>query len=115
LVLVSRDQDRLRAVAEQIRDVHDVAVEVLPADLSDRGQLERVAVRLTDPVEPVDLLVNNAGYGLRGGFLEIGVEDHEKQMDTLMKAGWCRARWCWSAVTRASASRPCCCRRSRPW
>ena len=78
LVLVSRDEDRLRAVAEQIRDVHDVTVEVLPADLSDREQLERVALRLTDPVERVELLVNNAGYGLRGGFLEVGVEDHEK-------------------------------------
>ncbi|RCS76800.1 SDR family NAD(P)-dependent oxidoreductase [Brachybacterium alimentarium] len=86
LVLVSRDEDRLRAVSEQIRDVHDVEVEVLAADLSDRELLEKVAVRLTDPVDRVDLLVNNAGYGLRGGFLEVGIEDHEMQMDTLMKA-----------------------------
>ena len=86
LVLVSRNEDRLRAVAEQIRDVHDVRVEILPADLSDRERLERVAIRLTDPVDRVDLLINNAGYGLRGGFLEVGVEDHEMQMDTLMKA-----------------------------
>ncbi|MGO1388769.1 MULTISPECIES: SDR family NAD(P)-dependent oxidoreductase [Brachybacterium] len=86
LVLVSRDEDRLRAVSEQIRDVHDVDVEVLAADLSDRELLEKVAVRLTDPVDRVDLLVNNAGYGLRGGFLEVGIEDHEMQMDTLMKA-----------------------------
>ncbi|PMC76845.1 SDR family oxidoreductase [Brachybacterium sp. UMB0905] len=86
LVLVSRDDARLRAVAEQIRDVHDVTIEVLSADLSDREQLDRVATRLTDPVDRVDLLVNNAGYGLRGGFLEIGIEDHEAQMDTLMRA-----------------------------
>ncbi|MGP5089602.1 SDR family NAD(P)-dependent oxidoreductase [Brachybacterium tyrofermentans] len=86
LVLVSRDEDRLHAVSEQIRDVHDVHVEILPADLSDRDRLERVASRLTDPVDRIDLLINNAGYGLRGGFLDIGVEDHEKQMDTLMKA-----------------------------
>ncbi|SLM94420.1 short chain dehydrogenase [Brachybacterium faecium] len=85
-MLVARDEDRLGAVAAQIRDVHRVQVEVLPADLSDREQLERIAIRLTDPVERIDLLVNNAGYGLRGGFLEIGVEDHETQMDTLMRA-----------------------------
>ena len=85
-MLVSRDEDRLHAVSEQIRDVHDVRVEILPADLSERERLERVAVRLTDPVDRIDLLINNAGYGLRGGFLDIGVEDHEKQMDTLMKA-----------------------------
>ncbi|GAA1328215.1 SDR family oxidoreductase [Brachybacterium sp. NBEC-018] len=86
LVLVARDENRLHTVAEQIRDVHPVQVEVLPADLSDRPRLDKVAIRLTDPVEPVDLLVNNAGYGLRGGFLEIPVEDHERQMDTLMRA-----------------------------
>src|SRR5699024_120246 len=86
LVLVSRDEDRLRAVTAQLRDVHSIEVEVLPADLSDREQLERVALRLTDPVERIDLLVNNAGYGLRGGFLEVGIEDHEKQLDTLMRA-----------------------------
>lgn len=86
LVLVSRDEDRLRAVAQQIEHVHDVDIEVLPADLSERRPLEKVARRLTDPVEPVDLLVNNAGYGLRGGFLETPLEDHERQMDILMRA-----------------------------
>ncbi|MDO5663288.1 MAG: SDR family oxidoreductase [Brachybacterium sp.] len=86
LVLVSRDEERLRAVAEQIRHVHDVRIDILAADLSDRSRLDRVATRLTDPVDPVDLLVNNAGYGLRGAFLEVGVDDHERQMDTLMRA-----------------------------
>lgn len=86
LVLVSRDEERLQTVAEQIRDVHKVEIEVLPADLSDRTRLDKVATRLTDPVAPVDLLVNNAGYGLRGGFLEVGIADHEKQLDTLMRA-----------------------------
>lgn len=86
LVLVSRDEARMRAVAAQITDAHDVQIEVLPADLTDRARLEKVALRLTDPVAPIDLLVNNAGYGLRGGFLEVGIEDHEKQMDTLMRA-----------------------------
>ncbi len=86
LVLVARDEDRLRAVAAQIRDAHKVTIDVLPADLTDREQLDRVATRLTDPVDRVDLLVNNSGYGLRGGFLAVGVEDHEKQMDAFMRA-----------------------------
>src|SRR5690625_2525728 len=82
LVLGSRDDDRLRAIAEQIRDVHDVSVEVLPADLADRVQLARVALRLTDADERVALPLNDAGYGVRGGFLDVGSEGHEKQLDT---------------------------------
>ncbi|MGP9695308.1 SDR family NAD(P)-dependent oxidoreductase [Brachybacterium sp. AOP25-B2-12] len=86
LVLVARDEARLATVAEQIRHVHDVKIEVLPADLSHRRQLDRVARRLTDPVAPISLLVNNGGYGLRGGFLDVPVEDHERQMGTIMRA-----------------------------
>ncbi|WP_152352252.1 SDR family NAD(P)-dependent oxidoreductase [Brachybacterium subflavum] len=86
LLLVARDEGRLRAVAEQIRHVHNVEVDVLAADLSVRRELDRVATAVTDPVAPVSLLVNNAGYGLRGRFLEVGVEEHEKQMDTLIRA-----------------------------
>lgn len=86
LVLVGRDEARLRAVRAQTRDAHDVEVEVLPADLADRRDLDRVALRLSDPVERVDLLVNNAGYGLRGGLLEVGIEEHERQLDTVMRS-----------------------------
>lgn len=86
LLLVARDEGRLRAVAEQIRHVHKVQVNVLAADLSERRELDRVATAVTDPVAPISLLVNNAGYGLRGRFLEVGVEEHEKQMDTLIRA-----------------------------
>lgn len=86
LVLVSRDEDRLQAVAEQIRHVHDVQIQTLAADASDRHRLDRVATRLTDPVDPVDLLVNNAVTGLRGAFLEIPVQEQERQLDVLVRA-----------------------------
>lgn len=85
LVLVARNEQRLEAIAEHIRDAHQVEVEVLGADLADRRALDRVARRLTDPVQPVDLLVNNAGYGAHGRFLEIDIEEHEHQLDTLIR------------------------------
>lgn len=86
LVLVARDEDRLDLIARQIRHVHDVDIQILAADVAERRELDRVATRLTDPVEPVDLLVSNAGYALRGTFLEIPVADHERQSDTLVRA-----------------------------
>lgn len=86
LVLVARDADRLPVIARQIAHVHDVRIETLVADVADRRQLEKVATRLTDPVDPVDLLVNSTGYTLRGAFLEFPIEEHERQAEILVRA-----------------------------
>lgn len=86
LVLVARDEARLAAVAGELSGRHGVAVEVLPADLSDRAQLERVAERLRDAARPVDLLVNNAGYSLNSRFVDSAVEAEEQLLDVLVRA-----------------------------
>lgn len=89
LVLVARDVERLEQAATELRERHHVAVEVLPADLSDRAQLQRVADRVgaTGPIpSPVDILVNNAGYGLATPFVETDVEDEERLLDVLVRA-----------------------------
>src|SRR3954454_856029 len=70
LVLVARDVPRLGRVAGQLRSADRRRVEVLPPDLADRQQLQRVAVRVADIARPVDLLVNNAGFGLGHGFVD---------------------------------------------
>ena len=57
LVLVARDAERLERLAAAV----DVHAEVLPADLTDRAQLDAVARRCAATTDPIDLLVNNAG------------------------------------------------------
>ena len=61
-------------------------MEVLPADLADRDQLATVEARLADAARPVDLLVNNAGFGLKGRFLDNDVDDEERMLDVLVAA-----------------------------
>ena len=85
LVLVARDRARLDQVAEELRRTGRL-VEVLPADLVDRVQLAIVEARLADPDRPVDLLVNNAGFGLKGRFLENDVDDETRMLDVLVTA-----------------------------
>ncbi|MFF2844960.1 SDR family NAD(P)-dependent oxidoreductase [Streptomyces sp. NPDC058001] len=75
LVLVARDTERLRDQATELHDRHRVEAEVLTADLSTDAGIEAVATRLTDPRRPVDLLVNNAGFGNKGRYLEVPLED----------------------------------------
>ncbi len=86
LVLVARDEARLEAEAVELRTAYDVLVEVLPADLTDREQLAAVEARLADAGRPVDLLVNNAGFGLKKRFLDSSVEDEQAMLDVLVTA-----------------------------
>ena len=86
LVLVARDRARLDELATRLRDRHGVAVEVLVADLSDREATGRVCARLEDEVRPVDLLVNNAGFGLHAAFLDNDLAEEEAALDVMVRA-----------------------------
>jgi short-subunit dehydrogenase len=66
LVIVARDTARLEALANELR-AH-VGVEVLSADLATDDGVERVASRIADAKRPIEILVNNAGFGLHTDF-----------------------------------------------
>jgi short-subunit dehydrogenase len=86
LVLVARDEARLTTVADELATTYAVSCEVLVADLVDRGQLKTVEDRLADRRHPVDLLVNNAGFGLKRKFLHNTVEQEQAHLDILVTA-----------------------------
>jgi short-subunit dehydrogenase len=81
LVLVARDERRLRSLADTVTDRHGVKAEVLPADLSDQRDCAQVAERLGDEESPVDMLVNNAGFGTSGAFWNLPVAQFQQQLD----------------------------------
>lgn len=70
LILVSRSESRLNQVAEELRKEYQADVHVYPADLSKPGEAAALFHRLMDAGLQVDVLVNNAGYGLNGPFVE---------------------------------------------
>lgn len=80
LVVVARDGERLTALAEELCAAHGVQVEVLTADLSAPVSRAAVEKRLSDPTRPVDLLVNNAGFGTNGRFADLPVAREEQQV-----------------------------------
>src|SRR3954452_19596990 len=86
LVLVARNRERLEKVAAELRQRYGVEVEGLVADLGDRSQLATVGTRLGDRTRPVDLLVNNAGFGLKRGFLDNTLEQEQYLLDVLVTA-----------------------------
>ncbi|HJA60039.1 MAG TPA: SDR family NAD(P)-dependent oxidoreductase [Candidatus Brevibacterium intestinavium] len=77
LVLVARDETRLRELAERLRTTRDTRVEVVAADLSTPDGID--AIRQVIDSETVDVLINNAGYGLRGRLLETDIAELNDQ------------------------------------
>ena len=66
VILAARSKDKLEKVAEQVRSFGGEAL-VIPADLSDMSEVERLWTEATDGRE-IDVLVNNAGLGSNGDF-----------------------------------------------
>ena len=75
LVLVARDLTRLREQATELHDRHGIEAEVLSADLATEEGIAAVEKRLGDRRNPVDLLINNAGFGNKGTYLEVPMSD----------------------------------------
>jgi short-subunit dehydrogenase len=74
-VIVARRADRLRALGERFD-----AVEVLVADLTTTKGLQAVAERISDETSPIDLVVNNAGFGTSGAFHELDAERLDREV-----------------------------------
>ncbi|CAN5130762.1 SDR family NAD(P)-dependent oxidoreductase [soil metagenome] len=85
LVLVARDVSRLENMAVELRALGR-SVEVLRADLADRTDVDRVAARLEDPENPVQMLVNNAGFGDHTGLLEPGTAALDLSFEVMCRA-----------------------------
>jgi short-subunit dehydrogenase len=78
LVLIARRQDVLHSLAEELRQKHQIQVTVLVADLADREAPRQIVQVLTAQGVDVDVLVNNAGFGLNGWHVQL---DEQKQLD----------------------------------
>ena len=86
LVLVARGTDALNTLAGELRTQHGVAVEVLAADLAQESDVTRVAERIADAGHPIDLLVNNAGFGLPLQFADNDIEDEVRHLRVHVEA-----------------------------
>lgn len=77
-VIVARRDDRLQELAERFP-----CLEVLAADLGSSKGLAKVVARVQDGARPVDLVVNNAGFGTSGDFHELDADrlDAEVQLN----------------------------------
>ncbi|HXU65521.1 MAG TPA: SDR family NAD(P)-dependent oxidoreductase [Polyangia bacterium] len=69
LIVVARRRDRLEALAARLREAHGTQTEVLVADLGSPAGVDAVAARAAQA--PLELLVNNAGFGGYRPFVDL--------------------------------------------
>lgn len=70
LILVARRLDRLQTLADSLRQQHRIEVLVEQVDLADMEAVGNLHRRLNDRGIEVDVLINNAGHGLQGRFMD---------------------------------------------
>lgn len=86
LVLVARDTKRLEAVGENLRNRYGIDYEVISADLSETAGIKKVISRLSDEDMFVEVLVNNAGFGMKASFGKAEILEEETLLDVLVRA-----------------------------
>jgi short-subunit dehydrogenase len=80
LVLVARSRERLEELARELVAAHGVRVRVVVSDLASPGAAASIHATLRAEGVDVETLVNNAGFGLRGAFVEL---DARRQSDMI--------------------------------
>ena len=75
LVIVARSQDRLEELRTEIDDEYETTVIVLPKDLADPNSPQEIFSELEKEAIKVDVLVNNAGFGVWGKFFETDLQE----------------------------------------
>lgn len=86
LVLVARDEARLRGVADDLAAKYHIAAEPFRADLSRYDECAWVEQRLADTTRPVDVLINNAGYTVNQRFVDGSLAAEQAMFDVLTRA-----------------------------
>ncbi len=74
VLLVARSEGKMESIAGDLRDRYGVEAGVFPADLAEQGAARDLYERVTDAGFEVDALVNNAGFGVYGRFLETDLD-----------------------------------------
>lgn len=86
LVLVARDKKRLTDTAKSLSKEFGIKSEILVADLTKPTQLTKVEKRLASKIKPIEVLINNAGFGINKSFLDSDIDAEQQLLDVLVTA-----------------------------
>jgi hypothetical protein len=80
LIIVGRNEKRLADLEADLKKNYAVDVIILKKDLADKNQTQEVIDYCIDKKIPLQILINNAGYGLWGVFHEMSLEEQNEML-----------------------------------
>ena len=80
LIITARNQNELEKIARELEAAHGNHVHVIPADLAQPDAPQQIFAEIERRGLPVDILINNAGFGSYGAFAE---SDHQTELDMI--------------------------------
>jgi uncharacterized protein len=86
VVVTARRADRLEELAARLNERYGVATHTIVSDLAQPDASQKIAAQLAARGITVDVLVNNAGYGVPGSYVNVPWVEHERFMQVLMIA-----------------------------
>lgn len=86
LVLTARREDRLSTLAAELTRAHGIAVDTIAADLAEPAAVAGLCAELERRGIAIDVLVNNAGYGVPGHYLSQPWQRHADFLQVLVTA-----------------------------
>lgn len=84
LILVARNEERLRQIQEELSAAHGIYVEIYPKDLSIQKNAEEVYLSIKEKGTEIDFVINNAGFGIDAPYTDIEWEKEKQMLDLNM-------------------------------
>lgn len=85
-IIVARDEDKLKELKKEFDSNHKGKTDIMLADLSKTEECKKVYDEAKKKYENIDLIINNAGFGLFGEFYETDLDVELSMIDTNVKA-----------------------------
>ena len=80
LILVARRKNNLEAIKKELEEKHNVSVNVFDIDLSKTDSAEELYNKVKEGNFNIDILINNAGFGINGKFIDIDIKREESML-----------------------------------
>ena len=80
LILIARDEVALKENARVLNEKYQIVVDILAIDLTEQQSVETILSWLSQKNYEVNMLINNAGYGLSGQMNKYSLSEHENMM-----------------------------------